>query len=187
MVRESTYVEQYINTEEPVLFETNSFMLDKHSRDFNKFNYTKRNVATLAINTIATVMFVISAIATVIMKDYTRAVLYIIGAVIVSIYPFFVFKKSAVAATQNAYHNNNVNNYKFYQNCFVNTDNFTISAVPYDIVVEAHETEEYFYLFISKIQAHIIPKDSFVYNTPEEMRKLLTMKLGSRFIVHCSR
>ena len=180
------YIDRYLNTDEPVLFETNSPILEKHYVDFNKFNFTKRNTATFAVNIILCVISIMGIIISLTEKDYVSAVVYVVCAVAIMMFPFVMFKKGAAPALNNGYHNGNINNYKFYQNCLINKDNFTISAIPYDIIVDAHETDEYFYLFISKVQAHIIPKNSFVYNTPQEMRKLLAMKLGNRFIVHCA-
>ena len=179
------YIDRYINTEEPVLFETNSPMLDKHIEDFNKFGYAKRNKAMQVINIILTVILGIQAIILLVLGDYIWALICIAMTVFIAITPMRIIKKAVSSSNHNAYSTGNINNYKFYQNCLVNKDNFTISAIPYDIIVDAYETDEYFYLFISKVQAHIIPKNSFVYNSPEEMRKLLTMKLGSRFIIQC--
>ncbi len=180
------YIDRYVNTDEPVLFETNAPMLDKHIEDFNRFAYAKRNKAMQIINIILTVILGIQAIILLILGDFIWAFICVAMTVFMAITPKRIIRKAVASSTNNAYHNGNINNYKFYQNCLVNKDNFTISAIPYEIIVDAYETDEYFFLFISKVQAHIIPKNSFVYNSPAEMRKLLTMKLGSRFIVHCS-
>lgn len=178
------YVERFLHTDEPVLFETNALMDKKHMEDFQKFNYTKRNNAALALNLTVGILVILAAFAN---FAFGRVLAGVISLAIGSsciFSPFITFKKIASNSVQNGYHSGNINNYKFFQEYFVNTDFFTISTVPYGIVTEAHETDEYFFLYISKYQAHIIPKSSFVLNTPEEMRKMLTMKLGSRFIVH---
>lgn len=179
------YIDRYLNTDEQVLFETNAPILDKHIEDFNRFTITQRNASSQVVSIILTVIFGIESLILLFVGSYLWAIFCIAMMVINLTSRSRIIKKSVASTNHNAYHNGNINNYKFYQNCLVNKDNFTISALPYDIIVDAHETDEYFYLFISKVQAHIIPKDSFVYNTPQEMRKLLTMKLGNRFIVHC--
>jgi hypothetical protein len=79
----------------------------------------------------------------------------------------------------------NINRFYFYQDCYVNVDNQSTATVFYNQLINAYETDRYFYLYIHQNQAHIIPKISFTYNTPYEMRKLLSIKLGPRFIIRC--
>ncbi len=181
----TNYIERYINTDEPVLFETSAPMTDKILEDFNKFSYTKKNSASFVVNLIFAVFMGILGFICLITGNIYLALVNIGGAVVFALFPFFVLKKNSAAANNSALGRGNVNRYKFYQDCFVNTDFYTMSVIPYNIVIDAHETEEYFFIYISKFQAHVIPKVSFLFNTPQEMRKLLTMKLGNRFMVHC--
>ncbi len=180
-----TYIDNYINTEEPVLFEAIASMSDKDVVDFNKFAYKRRNVSVRAVNIILSIVMGFQALVAFFIGSLFLAIMFTLVTVFLIFSPAISFKRSAAASIHNGYHSGNVTNYRFYQDCIVLKNNFSFSAIPYGIIVDAHETEEYFYIFITKLQAHIIPKASFVYNTPEEMRKLLTMKLGSRFIVHC--
>ncbi|MDE5993493.1 MAG: YcxB family protein [Oscillospiraceae bacterium] len=179
------YVERFLHTNEPVLFETNAPMDKKHIEDFNKFNYTKRNTAAFTVNLIVGVLCILSSLAEFAVGALSVGVISVLVGIFCIVLPFMNIKKVSADSVKNGYHNGNINNYKFYQEYFVNTDFFSISIIPYNIVVDAHETDEYFYLYISKHQAHVIPKYSFVMNTPEEMRKMLTIKLGNRFTVHC--
>lgn len=179
------YVERFLHTDEPVLFETNAPMDKKHTESFLKFTLTKRNTAAFTFNLIIGVLCILGAFASVAFGEFSRGFISMLCGIFCIVFPFINFKKSASDSMKNGYHYGNINNYKFYQEYFVNTDFFSISIIPYNIVVDAHETDEYFFLYISKHQAHVIPKYSFVINTPEEMRKMLTIKLGNRFTVHC--
>lgn len=180
-----SYIDNYINTDEQILFETTSSMSDKDVIDFNKFAYKRKNVSVRAVNIILSIVMGFQALVAFFIGSLFLAIMFTLITVFLIFSPTISFKRAVASSIHNGYHSGNITNYKFYQDCFVLKNNFSLSAIPYGIIVDAHETEEYFYLFISKIQAHIIPKNSFVYNTPQEMRKLLTMKLGSRFIVHC--
>lgn len=179
------YVERFLHTDEPVLFETNALMDKKHTEDFNKFNYTKRNAAIFIVSLIVGIFGILGALASAVLGEFSKGSISMLCGILCIGFPFMNIKKAASDSMKNGYHYGNINNYKFYQEYFVNTDFFTISIIPYNIVVDAHETDEYFFLYISKHQAHVIPKYSFVINTPDEMRKMLTIKLGNRFIVHC--
>lgn len=179
------YVERFLHTDEPVLFETNALMDKKHSEDFQKFTYTKRNTAAFTFNLIVGVLSILCGFAWLASGNLLESVISMLVGIFCIGLPFMNIKKAASDSMKNGYHYGNINNYKFFQEYFVNTDFFTISIIPYNIVVDAHEIDEYFFLYISKFQAHIIPKNSFVMNTPEEMRKMLTIKLGNRFTVHC--
>lgn len=179
------YVERFLHTDEPVLFETNALMDKKHTEDFNKFNYTKRTTAMFIANLIVGILCILGALASVSLGEFSKGLISMLCGIFCIGFPFINIKKTASDSMKNGYHYGNINNYKFYQEYFVNTDFFTISIIPYNIVADAHETDEYFFLYISKHQAHVIPKYSFVINTPEEMRKMLTIKLGNRFTVHC--
>ena len=184
MTTEKSYVEQYMNTNEPILFESAYFHTEKYVYDFNNFSYKKRQNAYV-FNLIIAVVLLITSPIYFFNGDTFLGLSSIICAVLCFAIPVFTFKKAAKNQIYSGYSQNNLNRYKFYQDCFVHSENFSVSAVPYSIVAEAAETAEYFYIFINKNQAHVIPKSSFILNTPEEMRKLLTMKLGSKFIVHC--
>ena len=179
------YFERYLHTEEQVLFETSAPVTDKLMEDFQKFNYKTRRPGTFVVNIVFTVILGIFALICFASGSFVLGIFDAVIAVMVSVGPFLNIRKFVSGVERDAFHAGNVNSYKFYQECFVNTDYFTMSVIPYAIVPEAHETEEYFFIFITKHQAHIIPKNSFIINTPAEMRKLLTIKLGTRFIVHC--
>lgn len=112
--------------------------------------------------------------------DFSAIVLTVF---ILPVFEYLYVKKFTKDSLAAPIHCSNVNRFVFYQNCFEIFDNYSRVTLPYNMLVESYETKEYFYLFIEKNRAFIIGKYGFTYNTPEEMRKLLTIKLGNRFIV----
>lgn len=91
----------------------------------------------------------------------------------------FVSKKTM----RSPIHINNVNRYLFYQDGFVNIDNFSRAEIYYGQLMKAYETDNYFYLFVEDHRAYVINKKGFIYNTPQEMRRLMQIKLGGRFFI----
>ena len=108
-----------------------------------------------------------------------RILLMIILLIIPELSARFVSKKTM----RSPIHINNVNRYLFYQDGFVNIDNFSRAEIYYGQLMKAYETDYYFYLFVEDHRAYVISKKGFVYNTPQEMRKLLQIKLGRRFFI----
>lgn len=51
----------------------------------------------------------------------------------------------------------------------------------YSYIYKASEDKDYYYLFISKMQSHVIEKASITQGTLEEMQTLLKTNLGSKF------
>lgn len=179
------YFEHYLHTDEPVLFETSAPVTDKLMEDFQRFNYKTRRPGGFIVNIVCASLFGIFALINFAEGSYALGIVDAVLAALSILMPFMSIRKFVSGVEKDAFHAGNINSYKFYQECFVNTDHFTMSVIPYAIVPEAHETEEYFFIFITKHQAHIIPKNSFIINTPTEMRKLLVIKLGNRFMLHC--
>lgn len=178
------YIDKYLNSDEQLLFETRAPMLEKDSREFSKFSFTKKNNGLLAFYIILAVITFFLAILQCMDGDYVSAFISLVIVILIPIFFNSMIKKSGKISSEAPLFSGNVNNNKFYQDYFVNKDFHTMSVIPYTMVVEAHETAEYFFIYITKQQAFIIPKSSFIYNTPEEMRKLLQIKLGGRFIIH---
>ncbi|MGN1416451.1 MAG: YcxB family protein [Oscillospiraceae bacterium] len=98
-------------------------------------------------------------------------------------FPEITARTTAKKSISSPIHINNVNRYLFYQDGFVNTDNFSRAEIFYGQLVKAYETDNYFYLFVEDHRAYVINKRGFIYNTPAEMRRLLQMKLGGRFYI----
>lgn len=178
------YIDKYLNSDDPLLFETRAPIIEKDSREFSRFTFTKKNNGLLAFYIILAVITFLLAIMQFMVGDYVSAFVSLVIVILIPIFFNFMIKKSGKLSSDAPFLSGNVNNNKFYQDYLVNKDFHTMSVIPYTMVVEAHETAEYFFIYITKQQAFIIPKSSFIYNTPEEMRKLLRIKLGGRFIIH---
>ena len=76
--------------------------------------------------------------------------------------------------------------YEFYDDFFVdNTTSDSVNQrteVKYDMIVLADESENYIYLYINKMTAHIIDKNGFTVGTEEMLKDLLRQKLPSKKI-----
>lgn len=56
----------------------------------------------------------------------------------------------------------------------------------YDQLSKVYETDGFFYLYISKNQAHIVGKADMSPGTPAELSRLFAEKMGGRFIMAAS-
>ena len=181
------YTEQFLHTgsSEPVLFETNAPIDKKHFYDFNIFNYTKRDPVLFYILLISGAFLILLSFITFAAHLIRSGICGVLMGIFAILFIFFMSKIIAANSFKSPFTNGNIENYRFYREHFVCSNHFTVSVIPYNIITDAHETEEYFFLYISKNDAHIIPKNSFIISTPQEMRVMLSMNLGNRFTVHC--
>lgn len=182
-------MEQQVNNQQPILFEAICPFTEEDSLEFNKFSLSKRNIGGKVVRWIFVALFSFFAVFAFLEENYYGMTIDII-LVLTNLIVTPLLQQSAIKTAvrknmESPLLNGNINRYYFYQDCYVNVDNQSTTTIFYNQLIDAHETEKYFYLYIQRIQAHIIPKNSFTYNTPDEMRKLLSMKLGPKFIVHC--
>ena len=168
------YVERYLNSDEPVLFEADVINTDKVLYDFDMFGYKYRHRMMYTLFMIVFIFAIVGG-AIVMFADFSRGL----------IFHRFMFKSTSARESKSIVQGC-THIYKFYQDYFVEVTNYVLEAMPYEVVINAYETDEYFYIFISDRSAYILPKNTFVINTPQEMRKMLSMKLGNRFIVKCN-
>jgi hypothetical protein len=55
------------------------------------------------------------------------------------------------------------------------------STVFYGQVYEAYEVQDFFYIYLSRGRAFLVEKSGFTLGTPENFRRFLFEKLGTRF------
>lgn len=180
-----SYIENYLNTSETVIFETKAPMDKEQTEAFHLFHFTKRSPAIVIISFVLAGISIILCIKYLAAGETYVAVTYFIQAAIVAAIPFIMIKISVAKTSKAPYYYLNTNDFKFFEEYYVNTDLFAITVIPYNMLVSVHESENYFFLYITDQQAHIIPKSSFIVNTPEEMRNFLYYKLKDRFTIHC--
>ncbi len=58
---------------------------------------------------------------------------------------------------------------------------FATTKAKYSYIYKAYEDKNYYYLYISKIQSHVIDKSSITQGTLDELHTLLITNLGSKF------
>lgn len=175
-----TQTEVY-NNHPQILFEVISPLTYEDALAFNKFGVTIKRPYIKYIYIITLIIIAFNMVLSIISKNYFLFIISLVSiCFMLFIYPQII-KMRIKKQIDSPLLSGNVNTYKFYQDCYVNTDNSSVSTVYYIQVIEAYETKEFFYIFNTPNTAHIIPKRSFVYNTPEEMRVLLSIKLGQNF------
>lgn len=156
--------------------------------ELNVWCFFHKNKVSIAIFIVFMLMCFSNAVIDAKNGNITNALTGIVIAVVfIIVYVltmYMIIHSSAKKSCQSAINKDNVNRYYFYQDRMVNIDNNMNMTVTYDKLFEAHETKDYFYIFIENNRAFVIPKKCFTFNTPEEMRKLLTIKLGARFVCH---
>lgn len=74
---------------------------------------------------------------------------------------------------------------KFYQEATKGTDFKDVCECGYSYIFKAIETNEHFFIYISKLQMHIIPKKNITLGTPMELRSILMGRLGAKFKIKC--
>ncbi len=171
------YIGLAISSDEPAMFEVNAPMNKKFYYDFGVFHHTKNKNGMFIANVIIGILLILTGIT-------ARSFFSVIFGVVCIAFTYIVINKSASDSMKNAYHMGHSDIFRFYGDYFVNRDYFSLSVIPYGILTEAHETQEYFFLYISSGRAFVIPKGCFVSGFPEGMRNLLSEKLGNRFKVH---
>ncbi len=58
---------------------------------------------------------------------------------------------------------------------------FATSKAKYSYIHKAYEDKKFYYLYISKVQSHVIEKSSLTQGTLEELSSLLKTNLGRKF------
>ncbi len=181
-------MEQQANNQQ-VLFEAVCTLTEEDAFKFNKFALTNRHIGNKIVRWVFVGLFSLFAVCAFISKNYygmtVDILLVVLNLVIIPLMQNSALKSAVKKSMESPLINGNINRYYFYQDCYVNVDNQSTATVFYNQLINAYETDKYFYLYIQQNQAHIIPKISFTYNTPDEMRKLLSIKLGPRFIIRC--
>ncbi len=66
--------------------------------------------------------------------------------------------------------------FKFYEKCFVISDEETSDKIQYWKLKKTYETDEYFYLYINKDHAFLLNKSCFSTGTPSEFLKFIKRK-----------
>lgn len=169
------------NQENPVLFEIRCPESYKQYFDFQIFSLIYRQSWLMVIILIVYIFIIIAALGSIAAGDLKSAARGFITLVLACGFIFLTVHSSSKKHMESPVVRQNVNQFLFYQDCFVNNDINSQSSVRYDMIMDAYETQKYFYLYIEQQRAYIIEKSGFVYNTPDEMRRLLQIKLGCRF------
>lgn len=170
------FIGYHLSSDEPVLFEMNVPMDKKHITDFNYFCYRKRNRKTFILNAVIGIISIILGTAA------GSSISVLLGVLVIA-YPYISLGLASAKSMENAYSAGNGDNYRFYSDRLADRSNFSLEVVPYSFILDAYETEDYFFIFISSNKAFIIPKNCFVWGDPTGFRIMLSEKLWNRFQV----
>ncbi|MCM1578552.1 MAG: YcxB family protein [Ruminococcus sp.] len=171
------YIGAAMSSHEPAVFEA-TVPIDKgHINNFQKFNYVHKQRGTFIFNTVIGILCMLLGVLA------GSVVTMILGVMCIAL-PFVLFNKSSGDSVKNAYSYGQRDIFRFFGDYFTDRDCYSLSVIPYEIITEAHETAEYFFLYITSGKAFVIPKTCFTLNTPEEMSRMLAARLGERFRRH---
>lgn len=56
-----------------------------------------------------------------------------------------------------------------------------VTETDYSYLFSVKETKDYWFLYISKLQSHVVPKNNIIEGSVEELNAILSEKLGSKF------
>lgn len=172
-----------MNQNEPQLLFEASCREDERQK-FCFFMYTNLHSPIIILLLIfVTVFSVIPSVIGFMQPDADRSGMAVSMALMVLLYAWVPLSSliSAKNAMKTPKAMQNVNQFLFYEDHFVNNDINSTATERYDMMYMAVETKDYFYIFNSDHSAYIIPKDSFLFGLPEDAGRMLHAKFGSRF------
>jgi hypothetical protein len=70
---------------------------------------------------------------------------------------------------------------RIYREANSDEDFRSMSECSFAMLYKAYETKTHFFLFISNMQPHVVPKKDIIKGTPEELASVLSAKLGKKF------
>lgn len=77
--------------------------------------------------------------------------------------------------------NNLVNTYSFYENYFVVKNKIGKDKISYYKLYRVFEIENYFYLYLDKINILVLDKSGFLLGTAQDFKKFIKRKMWLRF------
>lgn len=72
---------------------------------------------------------------------------------------------------------------KIYQEMIRGDEYKATSESSYKMLHKAYETKSHFFMYISNMQTHVIPKKDIVSGTPQELANIFSAALGKKFKV----
>lgn len=77
--------------------------------------------------------------------------------------------------------NNNTNTFSFYNNNFLVENNNGSFSFRYFMLRRIFETDDFFYLYVSKENAFLVSKKSFTFGTAEDFSKFIKKKCAFKY------
>jgi hypothetical protein len=92
----------------------------------------------------------------------------------------WINKSMKILSSETAYYFR-IDENKIYQEMCSGENFRSTSESSYAMLYKAYETGSHFFLFISKLQTHVVPKKDIISGTPEELANILSATLGKKF------
>ncbi|OEF98812.1 hypothetical protein BHF71_10825 [Vulcanibacillus modesticaldus] len=164
--------------------------LDKHELlNLNKFHLFRKNVWLFLIPMF--VFIVIGVLMIIFAEDNGDRIFGTIFLVVFGIgYPLisYIIMKLLVwfhLRSMKLVSNETLNYFKIDNEILFNrmekTDMISIFEVRWNLVYKAYETQTHFFIYISNMQAFIIPKNGIFNGTSDELREMLKNSIGKKF------
>lgn len=149
--------------------------------DFQMYTMLTRHRLIMVFYIIPTVFVLLTLILT--LAGFQQGGLVtdiILLAVMLAFLPVF-FLLSAKRTLSSPLNRDKTEHTSFYADRLVNSDSNSVLTVEYDKVTDAYETKKYFYIYVERDRAVIIPKSDIADGRTDELRAFLKIKLGVKF------
>lgn len=152
--------------------------------NLNKFNmYSAKRVSFVVLVVSICVIF-LCGIFMILLGQYSNAILYLVLSVIFTIFIFTLPKLQTkkIFNSDEILKENIKNTFEFYSDKIKIRNKKSSSTLEYKDLYKAYETKDTFYLYLNRIQVLMISKDEFEIGDSKLLRKILSEKLGKKYI-----
>lgn len=171
-------MEEELNTENLCLFKTVTPFTEKENMDFQLYHAKK---ISLFVDIMFPVAFILLGLIFILDKDYIFGGTFCVCGVIMPIVWNVVFR-SALKKNKQAFMSGKTSNgADFYSDYFTEKtfrgeEQIGAMNVKYTDVVKVVDYKEYFFVYVSKIQAVIIKKDGFIVGDADKFLDFIALK-----------
>ncbi len=157
--------------------------------ELNKFNLYTRRRASLTFLIVCIVILMLSGIFLIALDRVVNGIFYMCIAAFFIVFTIMLphIQSKKVYRSDNLLNQDGLHNeFLFYENELEVINQFSNTKLEYEKIYQAYETNDYFYLFMNKIQTFIVEKSGFESTGDmEKFRELIKEKLGEKYIKKC--
>lgn len=152
--------------------------------NLNKFNMYSAKKGSFIILIVSICVIFLCGIFMILLGQYSNAILYLVLSVIFTIFIFTLPKLQTkkIFNSDEILKENIKNTFEFYNDKIDIKNKKSSSTLEYKDLYKAYETKDTFYLYLNRIQVLMVSKDEFEIGDSEVLRKLLSEKIGKKYI-----